>query len=332
MESRTKLALSESTVRRLFAAAGISEITDIAVLGAGEFNAVYAAKGNKQAYVLKVAPGIDIPVLHYEQGMMRAEVFWYSQMREHTDIRVPEVYYTDFSHQLIPADWFIMERLPGEQLDQIKLSAGEKAAVDRRLAQMVAAMHKISGERFGYVQNELYADWYAALHAMTENLLHDARAKGKRSKRGERLLGLEEKYRTVLSRAECTMVNFDIWAPNILCRRTENGMECMWIDPERCFWGDRIADFFCLEFGAPLKKKAKTLAAYNAAAKTPIRVTRDEQIRYALMLGYAALIMETEKYYRYTPRHFGWWRNVAASFYLYQSAFRELRAIEHETQ
>ena len=144
---------------------------------------------------------------------------------------------------------------------------------------MVAAMHKISGERVGYVQNELYADWYAALHAMTENLLHDARAKGRRPKRSVRLLGLEEKYRTVLSRAECAMVNFDIWAPNILCRRTENGVECMWIDPERCFWGDRIADFFCLEFGTPLKKKAKSLEASNAAATNPIQVTRYEHIR-----------------------------------------------------
>ena len=325
MESRTKLALSESTVRRLFAAAGISEITDIAALGAGEFNAVYAAKGNKQAYVLKVAPGIDIPVLRYEQGMMRAEVFWYSQMREHTDIRVPEVYYTDFSHKLIPADWFIMERLPGEQLDQIKLSAGEKATVDRRLAQMVAAMHKISGERFGYVQNELYADWYAALHAMTENLLHDARAKGKRSKRGERLLCLEEKYRTVLSRAECTMVNFDIWAPNILCRRERDGIHYAWIDPERSFWGDKILDFVCLDATHSLEKKTGVLAAYNAAAKTPVTATREEQIRYAVGQGYLALIVEAEKYYRYTPHHFGWWRNVTAALYLYADAFRVLR-------
>lgn len=332
MESRTKLALSESTVRRLFAAAGISEITDIEPLGAGEFNAVYAAKGNKQAYVFKVAPSEETGVLHYEQGMMRAEVFWYSQMREYTDIRVPKVYHTDFSHELIPADWFIMERLPGEQLDKIHLSAGEKEAVERRLAQMVASMHGVTNDRFGYVQNELYADWYSALHAMTENLLQDARKKSKRSKRGEQLLRAIERHRAVLQRAECTMVNFDIWTPNILCRRTKTGVECMWIDPERCFWGDRIADFFCLEFGTPLVKMAKTRKAYNAAAKHPVHATHDEQIRYWLMQGYAALIMETEKYYRYTPRHFGWWRNVLACAYLYHGAFCGLKALQNEAR
>lgn len=67
------------------------------------------------------------------------------------------------------------------------------------------------------------------------------------------------------------------------------------------------------------------LAAYNAAAKTPVTATREEQIRYAVGQGYLALIVEAEKYYRYTPHHFGWWRNVTAAFYLYADAFRVLR-------
>lgn len=330
MESRTKLVLTQDAVRRLFASAGISPVNGIEPLGAGEFNAVYAAEANGKSYVLKVAPGESTEVLCYEQNIMRAEVFWYAQMREHTDIRVPEVYHTDFSRALIEADWFIMERLPGEQMDKASLTAEEKAAVETRLAQMVAAMHGVTNDRFGYVQNELYDDWYSALRAMTENLLQDARKKGKRSKRGERLLYLEEKYRAVLCRAECTMVNFDIWAPNILCRRAGSGVECMWIDPERCFWGDRIADFFCLEFGTPLVKMKKTLRAYNGAAKVPVHATHDEQIRYWLMQGYAALVMETEKYYRYTPRHLGWWRNVLACVYLYHGAFHALRAFRDE--
>ena len=33
------------------------------------------------------------------------------------------------------------------------------------------------------------------------------------------------------------------------------------------------------------------------------------------------LIMETEKYYRYTPNHIGWWRNTAVSAFLFRQAF-----------
>ena len=121
------------------------------------------------------------------------------------------------------------------------------------------------------------------------------------------------------------MVNFDLCPPNILCRREKDGIHYAWIDPERSFWGDKILDFVCLDATHPLEKKTGVLAAYNAAAKTPVTATREEQIRYAVGQGYLALIVEAEKYYRYTPHHFGWWRNVFAGLYLYADAFRVLR-------
>ena len=81
------------------------------------------------------------------------------------------------------------------------------------------------------------------------------------------------------------MVNFDIWWPNIICNRENGEIKYAWIDPERSFWGDRIADFVCLEYQKPLEKKKASLAAYNAVADEPIRVTREEKIRYAVMQG-----------------------------------------------
>ncbi len=324
MISRTKFKIDSTTIENLLCAAGIAGAREISPLGAGEYNAVFSATAHGKEYAIKIAPPKDVPILTYEKGMMRAEVFWYRQMREHTSITVPEIYFEDFEHQQIPTDYFIMEKLSGQQLDKMKLSDGERARTDSVTAAMAAQIHKIKNDRFGYVQNGLHDDWYQAIRAMVQALLDDCARKGKKSKRGKKLLTWIDRYRDVLEKAECCMVNFDIWWPNIICSRENGTIKYAWIDPERSFWGDRIADFVCLEWTKPLEQKKKSLAAYNAAADLPIHVTREEKIRYAVAQGYLALIQEVEKYYRYTPAHFGWWRNILSSAWFYRSAFRIL--------
>lgn len=324
MVSRTKYEVDEATAAKLFCAAGLEGASGIAPLGAGEYNAVYSAKAGGGEYVLKIAPAGDVPVLTHEKGMMEAEVFWYDQMRRHTSIRVPEVFYSDFSHALLPTGYFIMEKLPGAQLDKMDLSPEEKAQSAAQLARMAAQLHGIGNDRFGYVQAGLHDTWYGAIRAMVQAVLDDAARAGKRTKRGRRLLAAIDTHAAVLEKAPCAMVNFDIWPPNILCTREVGGIEYAWIDPERSFWGDPVIDFVCLEFGKPLARKTASLAAYNAVAAAPVQAGREETLRYAVGLGYLGLIMEVEKYYRYTPRHFGWWRNVLASAMLFAEAFKAL--------
>ena len=324
MVSRTKYLLDDKTVARLFENAGITGITSIAPLGAGEYNAVYAVKADK-AYVLKVAPAADTPILTYEKEMMKSEVYWYSLLRTQTDIRVPEVYFADDSKTLIPTAYFIMEKLEGTQMDQFQMTADEKTECSRKVAQMVAQLHQIQNTEFGYLQNGLYGNWYDALTSMLENLICDAERVGKKSPKGRKLLAYAQKYEHILKEVPCTMVNYDAWMPNMLCRRLENGeIEIAWIDPERSFWGDKIFDFICLEFPKPLSKKTLSVRAYNEVSGQPILCSREECIRFAFAEGVMALIQEVEKYYRYTPHHFGWWRNVLSAAMLYKQAFRTL--------
>ena len=324
MVSRTKYLLDNKTITRLFENAGITGITSIAPLGAGEYNAVYAVKADKE-YVLKVAPAADTPILTYEKEMMKSEVYWYSLLRTQTDIRVPEVYFADDSKTLIPTAYFIMEKLAGTQMDQFQMTAEEKTECSRRVAQMVAQLHQIQNTEFGYLQNGLHGNWYAALTSMLENLIYDAERVGKKSPKGRKLLAYAQKYESILKKVPCTMVNYDAWMPNMLCRRLKNGeIEIAWIDPERSFWGDRIFDFICLEFPKPLSKKTLSVRAYNEVSGQPILCSREECIRFAFAEGVMALIQEVEKYYRYTPHHFGWWRNVLSAAMLYKQAFRTL--------
>lgn len=324
MISRTKYLIDNETIEKLFRAAGIEGVTNIAPLGAGEYNAVYGVKAGEQEYVLKIAPSEKVPVLTYEKDMMSSEVFWYQQIREHTSVAVPKIYYSDFQKNIIPTGYFIMEKLTGQQMDQMEMTEVEKAEANAQMARMLAQIHKIKNAKGGYIQNELYDNWYLAIRGMVMAVIKDGKRKGRSSRRGKKLLAFIDQYKDILVKAECSMVNFDLWAPNIICRRENGEIKYAWIDPERSFWGDRMADFVCMEMMTPLEAKKRSLTAYNEVADKPLVVTGAEKIRYAIALGYLALIMEVEKYYRYTPWHYGWWRNVAASSMLYKQAFQDL--------
>lgn len=324
MKSRSKTDVSFDTVAEMFRKTGLGDAKAVEPLGAGEFNTVLAVTTEDgKRYALKVAPSDESRVLTYECGMMRAEVHWYSVMRERTDIPVPDVLYSDFSREILPADWFVMSLIEGVHPGAEKGEDAERLA--DRLAVMAASMHKVRGDAFGYVQGKRFGCWHDAVRSMTEYLIADGKRKGVRSRRGEKLLAYIDKYADVLNEAECRMVNYDIWMPNIIVSQENGEKKYWWIDPERCFFGDRMADFVCLEFFKPFREKTLSFAAYNRVADAPVSATRGEEIRWAVMTAYMGLLQEVEKHYRYTPLMFGWWRNVVSSALVYRAGFKALK-------
>jgi aminoglycoside phosphotransferase (APT) family kinase protein len=330
MISKTKFSIDEATIKTLFHAAGIDGVTHVSPLGTGEYNSVFEVLTKEQEYVIKIAPAAGAPILTYEKDMMASELFWYEQLREHTDIRIPIIYDKDFSRALIPTEYFIMEKVRGKQMNEMDFTEAERTEADDTLAHMAAQIHRIKNERFGYIQNGLHDTWYSAICSMVENLILDSKKKNKRSPNGEKLLQFIHENKALLESVESRMVNFDLWAPNILCQRKDNGkIEYVWVDPERTFWGDPIADFVALDFVHGLSDKKKTLEAYNAVAEHPVFATMEEQTRFAIAQGYLAFIMEVEKYYRYSLFHFGWWRNRMVSSFLYKKAWEVLEKTNH---
>lgn len=326
MNSKTKPTLDEATIKRLFAEAGIPNVESITPLGSGEFSAVYSVDANDRGYVLKVSPRGDKHCMAYEQNMLASEVYWYVRIREQTDIRVPDIYLFDDSLARLPCAYCILERLEGDPLPNAALTEAERTEIPARLAEMLAKIHAIPGDRFGYEQCAPASNWAEALSGFVSLALADCARKRRRSRRGERLLRQIERHSAVLEPILPRMVNFDLWPSNVIASRTNGELQLAWIDPERSFWGDPAVDFVCLAFSRPLTSAAAAVAAYNAASAEPIEISRDTRIRYALGQGYLALIMETEKYFRYSPLQFGWWRNVLASALLYRAAFCELES------
>ena len=80
-------------------------------------------------------------------------------------------------------------------------------------------------------------------------------------------------------------------------------------------------DFICFEFDQPLREKHASLAAYNAVAENPVTPGREAQIRFAFAQAYLGLIMEVERYYRYSPDDEGWKRNDTVCEFLFAKAF-----------
>lgn len=326
MKSKTKSLIQEAKIRELFAQAGITQIHDISPLGAGEYNAVFAASDGNTSYALKIAPPAELKVLSYEKELMHSEVFWYEQIRKHTSICVPKVFYADFSREQIPTPYFIMELLPGKQLNEMDFSAAERTESIAAKAKMAAQIHKISGEGFGYLQTGLKKTWYEAISSMVQSLIDDCHSLGQETEDGKRLLAYIDTNKEILEEAKCVMVNFDLWDSNVLCTRENGELHFAWIDPERSFWGDPIADFVSMSRDPlePLSLKKAEMEAYNTVAAVPVTGSKQEDIRYAVALGYLALIQETEKYVRYEPGDKGWTNSVNESESRYAAAFAVL--------
>ena len=258
--------------------------------------------------------------------MMESEVHWYRVMAEKTDLRIPKVYFVDFTKQLIPTNYFIMEYIPGTPKDELVLTPEQKQKADREIARMIAKLHRIPGEGFGYIQTGLYDTWYQALRHIVENLIADARNVGQSLTRAEKLLELLDRHKSTLEQAPCRLISFDAWDSNFIgISQDPEQPEFVWIDPERCLWGDPIMDFVTMGFGIwKLAEKTAVLEAYNSLAEFPVSGTRDQEIRYAAGLCYLAAIMDCEKHYRYTPELPLWQRSIEFSNMLYDLGFSML--------
>ena len=320
VNSKTKYEATGEEIKEFFFFHKIGNVADIASLGNGEFNAAYKVICDEgSSYALKIAPPDGVKVLTYEKNMMESEVFWYKKMHENTDILCPEVYVADFSKGIIKSNCFIMQMMEGEPLWAVNFSDHEYENVQKQKIVMLTKIHSITNDKFGYRQSGLHDTWYEALKSMAGNLIADCKALGYETLDGEKFISFIDKHATILGKVPCRMVNFDLWDSNVLYK---DGKIC-WIDPERGFWGDPVADFITLGFGqkTPLSEKQNEIDIYNETAKEKIELTGETQIRYALAVCLLALIEEVEKYVRYEPDEPNFIRNTTDARDMYDMAF-----------
>ncbi len=320
IKSKTKYEATLEEIWELFSFHKLGNVTGIAPLGNGEFNAAYKVTCDSgDSFALKIAPPEGATVLTYEKNMMESEVFWYKKMHENTDILCPKVYVADFSKSIIKSNCFVMQMMEGEPLWAVNFSESEYENVQRQKIEMLTKIHRITNDKFGYRQTGLHDAWYDALKSMAGNLVSDCKALGYETPDGERFIAYIDKHVEILKKVPCRMVNFDLWDSNVLYK---DGKIC-WIDPERGFWGDPVADFITLGAGqkTPLSSKQKEIDIYNETAVEKIVLSEETEIRYELAVCYLALIEEVEKYVRYEPDEPNFLRNTNDARQMYDMAF-----------
>jgi len=76
---------------------------------------------------------------------------------------------------------------------------------------------------------------------------------------------------------------------------------------------------------AKLSEKEEAIHIYNGFASQPFLLNEEENIRYAVMVSYLALIEEVEKYVRYEPTDANYIRNTKDARAMYDMAFEFLK-------
>lgn len=328
MKSRTKYYIDESNIKLIFANAKLGTVSSVDKLDAGEFNTAYFVKAGGKEYVLKVAPKSDENTLTYEMGIMAREVAFYSKIANETSINTPHIYYYDDTKTIIPSEYFIMERLRSTPLNNVKLNKSERRQVYSHVGEMVAQLHSIKGDSFGYEQNGLHDDWYLALKEMVNNLISDCKKYYKKTRSANKLLYYIDKYKDILLQVRTVYTHFDIWDGNIFYANDGGGKIKLWlIDTERGFWGDGIGDFVSIEMLRDLKDKV-SITSYNKCADSPLTISREELIRYNIMQAYLGLIVYTEKFFRYNKLQFKYYINIIMSKLLINKSFKALRVLQ----
>jgi aminoglycoside phosphotransferase (APT) family kinase protein len=302
--NRHRREVSLAELNAILASAGIDpdRLTSWDELADGTFNTAYRiGLAGGEGLVLKIAPTPGGPLLTYEGGIMATEVMFYETVTAAGTVPVPRVVHASFDRSLINSDHLLMTECPGRNLHGLRKEIGvvDRARLRWDIGGLVAALHRITGTAFGYPAQAvapLTADWRSAFLAMVHAILGDAIRYGYVLPRPvDEIAALVRANAVVLDDVRVpVLVHFDLWDGNILVDTSEPDPTVGgFVDGERAFWGDPVADFVSLALFGNIEDDTSFLAGYRAAGG---QVTFDASVRRRLALygTYLDLLMLVE--------------------------------------
>lgn len=227
------------------------EVREVRELTEGMFNVAYHISGTgilADGVILKIGPTEGTKLLTYEKDILRTEVQVYDLLSCKA-VPVPKVLYRDYSRSLISSDYFFMGYVPGilwKDADPDKMSRCRDALMEE-LGRIHKEIHSITGGHFGYAKEDSrfhFDSWPKAFTGMMEDICRDGQKDGHVLPYDE-IFSIVERHTDALEEVKApSLVDFDMWAGNVLLGETENGYRINGIiDFERSFFGDPYADF-----------------------------------------------------------------------------------------
>jgi aminoglycoside phosphotransferase (APT) family kinase protein len=220
----------------------------------GKFNTSYHVDGGAVPLVLRIAPQDDrSQMLFYEHRMMRQEPTLHSLLRKQTDVPVPAIMVSDFSHTEIDRDYLLMERIPGTPLSgQAGLTPATLNDILREVGRCLRQVHALTSDHYGYPGEhrpiEPQPDWASAFQTMWNLLLDDVeQCGGYNPTEAASMRQLPDRHMKVFDRpVAASLLHMDVWAENILA--DEHGRLTGLIDWDRALWGDPEIEFAVLDY------------------------------------------------------------------------------------
>lgn len=309
MESSTKTKIGEKKVRELVEKNfGINAIIlQIVELNGGMMNSAYEIKfkdyvEGESEMILKISFDSQAEILNYETHIMRAEVKFYQHM-EGKNIPIPRLIKYDFSREIIDCDYFFMSKINGVLWKDIqdKLQPTNIERLKKELGMYNSVIHSVKGNYFGYVKEEeewQFTSWYDAFRFMAQSLIDDGKAREIDLPFNAIIEQIDKNKDLFNEISEPTLVNFDMWAGNILLKENEgvysiNGI----IDFERTFYGDPCADFIAsMMIYEEVEKEDSFIAGYSEHSGNELTITENDKKRMNFYRLYMSLNLGIETY------------------------------------
>lgn len=195
--------------------------------------------------VLKISSADHTGLLRNEIDMPETEVAALQFVSEKGTVKVPKVYYYDFSQTVCTGKFFFMEALEGSSFVSAgyMLSDNEREGIYRTIGGIIKDLSQIKSERFGHLvcAEKQYDTLFELIFQMISNVLDDADDKNiDLGVNGTEVLDRLRNDKPIFDEVtESTLIHEDMWEGNVFIK---DGSVVGIIDWERAMWGDPLME------------------------------------------------------------------------------------------
>lgn len=242
----TKNKLSNKIIERIISRYFPNKkILSIVELTEGMFNAVYNISfEDGSGSILKVSPQNAEGLMSNEINLMSAEVQAMNIIRQYDFVHVAEVQVYDTTKTLCDSDYFVMERIKGDNWLFVKdrMSEENRKQIHNEIGVIQKQMTQIKGTSFGLLGDEKrFASLFDFFYELMTNVLNDVKAKQiEIGVSKENILEKLNMDKMIFGEVkESSLIHWDMWEGNIFVKDYHvSGI----IDWERAMWGESFMD------------------------------------------------------------------------------------------
>lgn len=220
----------------------------------GLFNTTYqiSTPGQTKDLILRMAPDENVGMIFYEKNMMTREPEIHQQVLNNTSIPAPQIVIHDFSKEIIPHFYVIMEFMEGKAMSEIPVSFKEQEHIFFQTGRYLKELHdSVISNSYGYPKNDFMdkqSTWKDAFSIMWSNLIDDITSCGvyNQSESDFAKNQLQQHIKAFERAIPASLLHMDIWSQNILLD-SQNNISAI-LDWDRGFYGDPEIEFAVLEY------------------------------------------------------------------------------------